>query len=216
MYNVFSVCENGKYLFAVTVPKIFHLREAADQYALRAQPGRLHLLVYEEIDELGGALDAGLVLLAVRVEGEEVEPGGHLEAGVQGDGHLGGGGANHLHVRGPARSKQFHLCDRRGFKTILYFVPDIGDGGGPAVAGVPESVEEDDGGGVLAAGGHDHGVRHGVEQGRGGGGAGGGLVAGLGALPAHTPAAQARSSPPGCCGLQQGRFHAMFTFVSFS
>ena len=30
--DIFSVCENG--MFAVTVPKLFHLREAADQYAL--------------------------------------------------------------------------------------------------------------------------------------------------------------------------------------
>ena len=53
-------------------------------------------------------------------------------------------------------------------------LPDAGDGAGPAVAGVPEAVEEDEAGGVLASRGHNYWVWHLLSAGS------------LRTLPAHT------------------------------
>ena len=44
-------------------------------------------------------------------------------------------------------------------------LPDAGDGAGPAVASVPQAVQEYEAGRVFASGGHHHGVRHLVSAG---------------------------------------------------
>ena len=95
------------------------------------------LRLYQGHDVLRGFLYPSLVLGAVRIERLEVEPRGHREAGVESDGHLVGAGADELH---PGRL-------------------DGGQRAGPAVAGVSEAVEEDDGGRLLAGGRHYHGLR---------------------------------------------------------
>ena len=80
----------------------FYLTEATEHNPVNRDPG-LELLRNENVHEAGGTLDAGLVLPAIRVKAEEVEPGRHLEARVEGDWHLGGGGTDHFHMGGPGK-----------------------------------------------------------------------------------------------------------------
>ena len=80
----------------------FYLTEATEHNPVCRDPG-LELLRNENVHEAGGTLDAGLVLPAIRVKAEEVEPGRHLEARVEGDWHLGGGGTDHFHMGGPGK-----------------------------------------------------------------------------------------------------------------
>ena len=49
----------------------------------------------------------------------------------------------------------------------LDWLPYTGHCAGPAVPRVPEAVEEDDGGGVLPAGGHHYRLRHPGQEGLG-------------------------------------------------
>ena len=79
---------------------IVYLAEAPKHDPVGRHPS-LELLRHEDVHEAGGALDAGLVLAAVRVEAEEIKPGRHLEAGVEGHRHLVCCGADHFNVWRP-------------------------------------------------------------------------------------------------------------------
>ena len=79
---------------------IVYLAEAPEHDPVGRHPG-LELLGHEDVHKAGGALDAGLVLAAVRVEAEEIKPGRHLEAGVEGHRHLVCCGADHFNVWRP-------------------------------------------------------------------------------------------------------------------
>mmetsp|Transcript_77168 Transcript_77168/g.208343 ORF Transcript_77168/g.208343 Transcript_77168/m.208343 type:complete len:243 (-) Transcript_77168:54-782(-) len=104
------------------------LGEARDNDALGVDAG-LDLLVHK-VDEVGGALQDAVVVLArvLGIQREDVEPGGHLHTSVERHGQVGRGGEEELDVG---------------------HVEGVGDRG-PPVAGVPEPVEQDDGGGVLS------------------------------------------------------------------
>ena len=96
----------------------------------RARYPSLHLGLDQAIHIRRRGLHSGLVLWTIGVEGLEVEPGRHLDAGVEGDGHLVGARADELHAAGL----------------------DVGDLRRPAVPRVPEAVEKDEGGRVLGRG----------------------------------------------------------------
>ena len=117
------------------------LTEPAKDDPLARDPGA-DLGLDEAVHIRRGRLHPGLVLRPVGVEGLEVEPGGHHHAGVEGDRHLVGAGA--------------HELDAAGL--------DAGDLRRPAVARVPEAVEEDDGGRVLGDGGYilHYGILRGI------------------------------------------------------
>ena len=73
------------------------------------------------VDILSSGLHPGLVLWTIGVETLEVEPGWHLEAGVKSDGHLVGAGT--------------HQLDTGRL--------DGGDGRGPTITAVTETVKKD-------------------------------------------------------------------------
>ena len=103
----------------------------------------VHLRHYQRLDVLSGFLYPDLILRPIRVERLEIEPRGHGEPGVEGDGHLVGAGADELEAG--------RL--------------DGGEGAGPAVSRVSKAVEEDERGGVGGGWLDEDGVRpagHGV------------------------------------------------------
>ena len=59
----------------------------------------LHLLLYQHLHQLVSLLNANLVLLPCRIQRQEIEPGGHLEARVKRYRHLAGSRTDNFHMR---------------------------------------------------------------------------------------------------------------------
>ena len=74
------------------------LGETAQHDSLRGNAG-LHLLLYQHLHQLVSLLNANLVLLPCRIQRQEIEPGGHLEARVKRYRHLAGSRTDNFHMR---------------------------------------------------------------------------------------------------------------------